>query len=233
VPKPQLIFDGDQLVFESSQTGEVICTMKSGIRKTAKIESVPDAIEITGPWNVTFPEGLGAPPVATFDKLVSWPDRSEDGIKYFSGTATYCKEFTLPTTSLTPDCSLELDLGQVDVIAEVYLNGEDLGILWKSPFRVNLRKAIKAGKNELAVHVTNLWPNRLIGDARFPEDSEWNDWTLKTWPDWVWATSGLPRPSSNRITFTTRHHWGKDSPLQPSGLLGPIMIRTYIKRPLQ
>jgi alpha-L-rhamnosidase len=233
VPKPQLSFDGDQLMIASPQTVDVVCTTESGIKKTAKIESVPDAIEMTGPWDVTFPEGLGAPPDAIFDKLVSWPDRSEDGIKYFSGTATYRKEFTLPVRSLRPDYLIELDLGQVDVIAEVYLNGEDLGILWKAPFRVKLGKAAKAGKNELEVRVTNLWPNRLIGDARFPEDSEWNDWTLKTWPDWVWATSGLSRPSTNRVTFTTWHHWGKDSPLQPSGLLGPVFVRTYLTRTLQ
>jgi hypothetical protein len=233
VPKPQLSFDGNQLVIVSSQIGKVVCTTKSGIKEEAKIESVPDAIEMTGPWDVTFPEGLGAPPDATFDTLVSWPDRSEDGIKYFSGTAAYHKEFTLSAANLKPDCSLELDLGQVDVIAEVFLNGEDLGILWKAPFRINLGNAAKAGKNELEIRVTNLWPNRLIGDARFPEDSEWNDYTLKVWPAWVWATSGLPRPSTNRVTFTTWHHWSKDSPLQPSGLLGPVVIRTYIKSPVQ
>jgi hypothetical protein len=233
LPKPRLSFEDGQLMVSSPETGEVVCTTQSGVRKEAKIDFVPRAIEIAGPWHITFPKGLGAPPNATFDCLVSWSDRPEDGIRYFSGTATYRKDFILLAANLRPDYSLELDLGRVDVIAEVYLNGKDLGILWKAPYRVKVGAAATVGENELEIRVTNLWPNRLIGDTRFSEDSDWNDWTLKTWPDWVWATSGLTRPSTNRITFTTWHHWHESDELQPSGLLGPVVVRTYIEQPFQ
>ena len=116
-------------------------------------------------------------------------------------------------------------------IAEVRLNGQNLGIVWKSPFRVDITKAAKAGENELEVSVTNLWPNRLIGDEQEPEDVEWNGIILKKWPDWF--VKGEPRPVQARQTFTTWHHWRKDSPLQPSGLLGPVMLRTLEKVPVK
>jgi len=108
-------------------------------------------------------------------------------------------------------------------LAEVCLNGRNLGVLWKPPFRVNLTAAAHPGRNQLVVKVTNLWPNRLIGDEQLPPDCVWDGSQLKEWPQWLLA--GQPSPTG-RLTFTTWHHWTKDSGLLESGLLGPVTLRT-------
>jgi hypothetical protein len=222
-PAPRLTLDDGQLRLTAAKAGRYAVKATSGAEKTAVVENLPEPIEIAGQWTLTFPEGRGAPASATFDKLVSWPDRAEPGIKYFSGTATYHKKINIPQSALGANRTLLLDLGGVREIAEVRLNGQDCGIAWKSPFRIDVTKAAKAGENNLEVKVTNLWPNRLIGDDQEPEDVEWNGIILKKWPDWF--VKNEPRPVQARKTFTTWHHWRKDSPLQPSGLLGPVLIR--------
>jgi hypothetical protein len=154
-----------------------------------------------------------------------WNDHSEPGVKYFSGTATYRLDFELPPGAGN---NLRLDLGEVKNIAEVVLNGVDLGILWKPPFAVDISAAAKPGTNRLEVRVTNLWANRLIGDEQEPPDCEWGPGehgiTLKAWPEWF--QKGTPRPSPGRIAFTTFKHYDKNSHLLPSGLLGPVTIST-------
>jgi hypothetical protein len=108
-------------------------------------------------------------------------------------------------------------------MAEVKLNGRDLGILWKPPFRVDVTDALKPGENQLEVKVVNLWINRLIGDEALPEDSQRNaDGTLKAWPQWV--NEGKPSPAG-RFTFTSWRLWKKNDTLVPSGLLGPVTIQ--------
>ena len=117
-----------------------------------------------------------------------------------------------------------LDLGKVAVIAQVNVNGKDLGILWNAPFRVEATEALRAGDNRLEVQVTNLWVNRMIGDEQLPEDSDRNpDSLLKSWPKWL--LEGKPSPAG-RHTFATYRVWKKDSPLQESGLLGPVKLYT-------
>ena len=118
---------------------------------------------------------------------------------------------------------LWLDLGTVKNFAEVFLNNQNLGILWKPPFRANLTAAAKPGINKLVIKVTNLWPNRLIGDEQLPPDVEWNGKQLAAWPKWL--LEGKPSPTG-RLTFTTWHHWTKDDALLPSGLLGPVKLQT-------
>ena len=113
-------------------------------------------------------------------------------------------------------------MGNVAVIAQVKVNGRDLGILWKEPFRVEIGEAVRAGNNTLDVKVTNLWVNRLIGDEQLPEDSDrFPNGLLKAWPQWV--LEGKPSPAG-RLTFVTCRIWSKDSPLQQSGLLGPVKL---------
>jgi hypothetical protein len=102
-------------------------------------------------------------------------------------------------------------------------DGQDLGILWQPPFRLDLTAAAKPGDNALAVRVVNLWINRQIGDERLPEDSLRNpDGTLKEWPQWVKA--GQPSPTG-RFTFTSWRLWKQGDPLQESGLLGPVTLQ--------
>jgi hypothetical protein len=144
-------------------------------------------------------------------------------VKHFSGTATYAKAISVPASLIGKDKRLYLDLGNVAVMAEVTLNGKNLGILWKAPYRVDVTDAVKAGENALELSVVNLWINRMIGDELLPEDSQRNpNGTLKTWPKWVQESKLSP---TGRHTFTSWRLWKKDDPLQPSGLLGPVTLR--------
>ena len=119
---------------------------------------------------------------------------------------------------------MELDLGDVRIMAEVLVNGKQLGVLWKAPFRIGLRDAVHAGINELELRITNLWPNALIGDELYPLEEEWQNGNLQAWPEWLDVPS---LRTSKRKTFTTRRVWDKHSSLLPSGLLGPVLIRPY------
>jgi hypothetical protein len=189
----------------------------------ADTTNLPAPQEISGTWNLTFPPNWGAPPAITLDKLISWTDDTNTGVRYFSGTATYENELDIPVDRLSPGRELWLDLGMVKDFAEVSLNGQDLGVLWKPPFRVNVTAAAKAGVNKLVVKVTNLWPNRIIGDEQLPADCEWNGDQLRAWPQWL--LEGKPSPTG-RFTFETWRPYSKNSPVLESGLLGPVILRT-------
>jgi hypothetical protein len=178
---------------------------------------------IDGPWELQFPPNWGAPPKVQLDKLISWPDHPDAGVKYFSGTATYLKRIDIPATTLGDNRSVYLDLGTVKNFAQVSLNGKDLGILWKPPFRVDITSAAKPGANDLQIKVTNLWPNRIIGDAQLPDDVEWQGMKPANWPQWL--LDGKPSPTG-RLTFTTWRHWTKTGKLLDSGLLGPVNIES-------
>ena len=189
----------------------------------ATATDLPAPQSVTGSWNLNFPADWGAPPSVTLDQLISWTDHTNNGVRYFSGTATYEKDIEISADSLSTNAELWLDLGVVSNFAEVSLNDHDFGVLWKPPFRVNITSAAKPGTNHLVIKVTNLWPNRLIGDEQLPPDCEWDGKRLKEWPQWF--LDGKPSPTG-RLTFTTWHHWTKDSPLFPAGLLGPVTLRT-------
>lgn len=213
------------------------CTavLADGTRAAIKVPTVPDCAVLEGAWHVRFSPNLGAPPSATFEKLISWPEHNEPGIRYFSGTATYEKEFDLPESLFGENRELYLDLGEVAVIARVTLNGKALPTLWKPPFRARIDSVATPGKNRLEIRVTNLWPNRMIGDAALPDDIEWQPAGKGTslprqWPDWL--VKGKPRPSG-RVAFCTRKDvYSKDDPLLPSGLIGPVRVRVAVRHAL-
>ncbi len=165
---------------------------KSHIVETVQMK---EACTLEGPWNVSFQEGRGAPASTVFERLASWTESSDSGIKYFSGTAKYTKEFEFEADG---DHHYELDLGGVCNIAEVTLNGTKLRTLWRAPFKVDVTDALKPGLNKLEISVTNLWPNRLIGDEQ----------------------PGVKQ----RITYTTWPFYKAGDPLLVSGLLGPVKI---------
>ncbi|MHB8903258.1 MAG: glycosylhydrolase-like jelly roll fold domain-containing protein, partial [Thermoguttaceae bacterium] len=182
---------------------------------------------INGPWELSFPPGLGAPEKVTLDKLVSWSDHPEAGVKYFSGTATYRTTLHIAGELLGDGRRLLLDLGHVEVSARVTLNSKDLGVAWKKPYEVDITAAAVPGENRLEIEVVNLWINRLIGDEFLAEDCLWKEegrgrgQVLAEYPQWL--LEGKPSPTG-RITFKTWKHYGKDSPLVPSGLLGPVRL---------
>ncbi len=201
--------------------GAMMYRTSDGRSKKVSVKSVPSELGLTGPWSVR-----SAAFDTVFSKLISWPQSSDDRVKYFSGTATYTTEFNLDRRPLSPDVSLELDLGDVNVFADVRINGKSIATLWKAPYRVNIDGYVEEGINRLEVDVTNLWPNRLIGDDSLPEDYEMNGNRISKWPDWL--GSDVAR-ESGRTTFTTWKHWSKTDELLPSGLCGPVVIRSYAK----
>jgi hypothetical protein len=233
VPRATARFGEDgRLRIEAWKTGRYDVKMASGRSEHLEVAALPEPFELSGPWELRFPRGWGAPERVTLGKLISWTRHPDAGVKYFSGTATYIKSFQIPDNTLGANRRQYLDLGRVEVIAAVKLNGKPLGIVWKPPFRVDVTHALKAGPNELEIQVVNLWPNRLIGDEHLPEDRQWgppyhwapNAWggePLVRWPQWL--LDGKPSPTG-RFTFATWRFWTKDSPLLESGLLGPVRL---------
>ncbi|MBN1910431.1 MAG: discoidin domain-containing protein [Pirellulales bacterium] len=224
-PAAQIKSPGGVLSLVASKPG--VYTLKTASGKTIKrsVADVPKPITLAGPWELDFPKGWDTPESITLDRLISWPQHDNEGVKHFSGTATYRKKFNLPAERLAKGEQLFLDLGRVAVMAEVKLNGKDLGILWKPPFRVDVTDVVKPGTNELEIRVTNLWPNRLIGDERKKPYLKWNsNGGPAEWPDWVADGSAVPK--TGRLTFTTWHQYDKDHPLLESGLLGPVQLDT-------
>ena len=198
--------------------------LKTGEGKLRHFEgkSLPEPFELTGPWDVQFPPHLGAPERVSFPNLISWSEHENSGVKYFSGVATYHKRFDIPSSLLAKGNRLYLSLGKVAVMAQVQLNGQDLGTLWKPPFQVDISKAARTGNNKLEIKIVNLWVNRMIGDEQLPEDSKRKpNGTLEEWPEWL--LKGEPGPTG-RQTFTTWRLWKKDGVLQQSGLLGPVKL---------
>jgi len=228
--RTQRAANGD-VMLEAWQNGMYELKTASGRKLRCKLDGISPAQRIEGPWTVCFPTNAGEVGSVKLDKLISWSESADFGVKYFSGTATYQTTFRISPEALAAGHAVYIDLGKVAVIAHVSLNGRDLGILWKSPFRVEATQALHPGENLLEVKVANLWPNRMIGDAQLPEDSERDpNGQLKSWPKWL--MEGKPSPSG-RHTFATYNVWKKDSPLQESGLLGPVTLQTVARITVQ
>ena len=213
------------------QAGAYRCTGENGKASEVEVKALPEPTQLAGPWDVSFPLesgplGSGDTKVqvkkVAFERLVSWPERPEPEIRYFSGTATYEKELEFKADDLAPGKVVAIDLGRVEVMALLKVNGRDFGVLWKPPFRAEITRALRPGKNRLEIQVVNLWPNRLIGDEQLPEEGEWNGAVMKSWPEWL--VKGQPSPGK-RTTFTTIKHWSKYDKLLDSGLLGPVVLR--------
>jgi hypothetical protein len=211
-----------KLALQAFQPGKYEVEFGDGTRRQFDAQEIPQAQEVIGPWTVRFAPVWGGPAQATFEKLVSWSSHPDAGIKYYSGTAVYSAAFELPRTLLKGDRRLYLDLGRVEVMAEVKVNGKRFPLLWKRPYRLDVTAAARAGQNTIEIAVVNLWPNRLIGDEQMPEDSEREpNGTLKRWPQWL--LDGKPS-SAGRYTFSMWRLWKKNDPLLDSGLLGPVKL---------
>ena len=205
----------------AGQPGEYVLNTADGRSRKFTVAELPEPMTLAGPWLLSFDRKWGGPESITFEHLEDWAKRLDPGIRYYSGTAVYRKTFTFSGQSGEGNRWF-LDLGKVAVMAEVKLNGKNLGIAWKPPFRMEITDALKSGSNELEVKVVNLWINRQIGDENLPEDSDRNpNGTLKAWPQWL--NEGKPSPTG-RFTFTSWRLWKKDDKLAESGLLGPVRI---------
>ena len=156
-------------------------------------------MEIKGSWTVKFDPQWGAPESVEFSELADWTSRPEDGIRYYSGSATYQLNFDYQPKADNPSPRIHLDLGDLNNVAEVRLNGNTLGVLWTRPYRVEISGAVKKGANSLAVDIINLWPNRLIGDGKLPPEKRFTQTNIGGY-------------------YTGNHK------LFPSGLLGPVRV---------
>lgn len=157
---------------------------------------------IDSPWIVTFQKDRGAPDSVVVDTLKSYTEFADKGIKYFSGTAVYTNSFNLSKKELSKR-RIMLDLGRVGVLAQVYVNGIKLPLSWHAPYAVDITDAVKKGDNQLRIEVVNMWRNRIIGDRQ---------------PD-----------AKKKYTFVSYPFYKADSPLQPSGLMGPCRLYQTIK----
>ncbi len=180
--------------------GTVFVVFRNGAASPSK--TLPKATEteltsVSGPWQVSFQPDRGAPPTATLDKLISWPDSPDNGIKYFSGAGTYTKTVQAPAEWFSGGGHVWIDLGNVKNLARVTVNGKDLGVVWHAPYRIDATSALKPGANELTIKVTNAWVNRLIGDQQ---------------------------PGATKYTYADVKPYKADSPLLPSGLIGPVRV---------
>ena len=191
------IKDGRTIVplkFESWEAFFIVFSRdgKSTVSTYTKPATAETALtQISTPWKVSFNDKN-----VIFDKLTSWTENKDADVKYFSGTATYENTFKVVTVDKSE--KYVVDLGDVKNIAEVIINGKNTGIAWKKPFKLDITEAVKVGDNSIQVKVTNLWPNRLIGDAQ---------------PD-----------VKQKNTFTTMPFYRADSPLLSSGLMGEVKV---------
>lgn len=189
------------LRFEANGSGFVV--FRDAPATAAPLHESAWSKEIAGPWKVRFDRAWGGPAAEeTFGQLTDWRASKVPGVRYYSGTAVYRQTFDLPAQQ-PGEGPFVLDLGRVEVIASVRLNGVELGTAWTAPYRLRIAGALKSRGNKLEIRVTNLWPNRLIGD------------------------SGLP--VGKRLTHTNINPYRPDSPLLPSGLLGPVVLRAGLR----
>lgn len=194
--------DGDRTIvpLEFEQDGSFFVVFHRAARtsKVAKPNFQPlvAAGEITGPWEVRFQDGPRAPALGMWERLLDWSTHSDANVRHYSGRATYSARFEAPKTA----GKLFIDLGRVEVMARVKVNGLDVGIAWKAPFRLDVTGAVKPGTNLLEVEVANLWLNRLIGDQSVAV--------------------------AERVTWTTWNPYKAGMPLVASGLLGPVRLMT-------
>jgi hypothetical protein len=223
-----------QLEFDSTQSFFVVFRRTSSRVKTGagNFPVLTTVVEMDGSWDVHFDTAWGGPASVPFDKLEDWTHHPETGIKYYSGTAVYKK--TVHLAAIPKTRKVYLDLGVVNYLATVTVNGKKIGVVWTSPWRIDISSAVRAGDNLIEIAVTNVWANRLIGDEQEPADLIWQEGDpnfksghfLKEFPDWFLKHE--KRPSQGRFTFTTWNYFTKDSPLSPSGLMGPVRILTEV-----
>ncbi|MDR3739770.1 MAG: glycosyl hydrolase, partial [Terracidiphilus sp.] len=186
-----------QMLLRTTQAGRYVAVDGTGHRHAATVAE-PTGLKLDQPWTLAFTPGWGAPAEVRMDKLTSWTDSADEGVRHYSGTAAYTTSFNLPA-QLPEQARVVLDLGEVRETARVKVNGKEIGVAWKRPFTIDVTSAVKPGTNDLKIQVTNLWPNRIIGDQSLP--------------------------AKERFTHTNITKFKADSPLLPSGLLGPVTVR--------
>lgn len=212
------------LLFPHQKENGYTASIQPAIRITGE-----RAQEINGSWEVSFAPKLGEPFQRELPALADFSLQPDTELRYFAGTATYRKTIPVEAEALGKGKRIMLDLGELNDIAELRVNGQEAGVLWHPPYQADITPWMKAGENEIAIAVTTNWANRLIGDEQYPADFEWGQdrgeklgRAMKAYPEWFILNQ--PRPSKDRKTFSIWYYHRKDSPLQPAGLLGPVRV---------
>ena len=199
---------GSSAIVRLWRPGRYTLRGSAGKETAIDVEMSDAAMSLAGPWTVRFAPGWGAPESVVFDRLVAWDKHPDEGIKHFSGTATYHIEFHC--TESQAKAISRLQLGDVKHVAQARVNGKDLGVIWSSPWTVDLTGTLRPGENRLEIDVTNLWVNRLIGDAALPENQRR-------------TRTNIYLQTGDR-TVKPYQGYGSTDPLVPSGLLGPVKV---------
>ena len=180
-------------------------------------------------WDVNFAPKVDEPFSIKSFTLRDFSQSDDNRLKYFSGTAKYSRTITLDKDDFSDGRRITLDLGELNDLAELAVNGRKVAVLWYPPFSADITDFVKKGDNLIEVSVTNNWANRLIGDEQYEPDFEWGEdrgvemgRAMKAFPDWFLKDG--PRPSKDRKAFVIWSYFRKDSPLQPAGLVGPVRI---------
>ena len=187
-------------------------------------------------WSVDFEPKVDTPFRIGDFQLSDFSKSDDVRLKYFSGTATYTRNVTIDKQDLAKDKRIAISLGELNDIAELWVNGKAVGTLWYPPYEADITPFLHKGTNTITVAVTNNWANRMIGDEQYEPDFEWGydrgeerGHGLKDIPDWV--VKNEPRPSKDRKTFFIWTYFRKDSPLQPAGLVGPVELKVQTVAP--
>ncbi|QHI70743.1 glycosyl hydrolase [Tichowtungia aerotolerans] len=225
-------FDADSAIIKKLNDGRLMIknrtaetvriVLSSGKERTVSLSDARPLEELTE-WSLSFPPEWGGRQDIRLPALTDWTALDRFDEKYFSGTAVYNTELNLPDSYQKDREGLLLDLGDVEVIAEVFLNGKDLGVLWHRPFEIDISDAVKPGRNRLQIKITNTWNNRLCGDAKLPEENKQQ--TIQ----WLYGKAAS-RPETARKSFSIFNAYPKNSgQLIPAGLLGPVHLIPYNK----
>ena len=192
------------LELHTDQPGNYQAFFPGGTTMSFQVQAEP--IPVASKWTLDFPPNWGAPSHLAIQSLKSWTDFEAPGVRYFSGTATYHTTIHLDSGQLATGHELWLDLGDVREIAQLRINGVKLNPLWMKPYTERVDQLMRTGDNQIDVEVTNFWPNRIIGD--------------------------LQPGNEHRYTSTNIRAFSSSSPLLPSGLLGPVTLRSVAVLPL-
>jgi hypothetical protein len=199
-----------KLVAELAEAGPFTIELTDGKELKVTAADLPAPMNVDGEWTVRFPSGRDVPETIAVPALGSLTGHTNEAIRYFAGTATYTKTVELPAERLAKDNRVMLDLGRVEALAEVVVNGRNLGVFWKPPFVVDITSAARAGDNTLEIQVTGTWRNRLIGAAKYPKG---------------FTGTATGKPEFQPYT-TADLKLAPDSALSPFGLIGPVTVRS-------
>lgn len=197
VNPPLMQFTRDGILFPEEGNYEL-----KGPAGSKQVENNKSTMKLDGPWSVYFTKGWGAPDSVLLPELISWTDHKNQGIKYYSGIGRYRKNFWFEKTNeLSEGERILIDLGEISEVAELWLNGQSLGITWAKPHIFDITRVVKDGENLMEIGIANTWCNRIIGDAITGE-----------------------KYTSTNITRVDYLTWDQ-VPLNPSGLLGPVTVQ--------